>query len=89
MDVDMKEADIEQSQAEGPPKKDDTAPKSSTNAYELPWYCLWLFESLLLWCLNDFNVAKESEAADLCTEAELPSSFLSAAACALWWIIVI
>uniref|UniRef100_A0A9J8C3Y2 Replication factor C (activator 1) 2 n=1 Tax=Cyprinus carpio carpio TaxID=630221 RepID=A0A9J8C3Y2_CYPCA len=37
MDVDMKEADIEQSQAEGPPKKDDTAPKSSTNAYELPW----------------------------------------------------
>ncbi|XP_042566829.1 replication factor C subunit 2 [Cyprinus carpio] len=37
MDVDMKEADIEQGQAEGPPKKDDTAPKSSTNAYELPW----------------------------------------------------
>uniref|UniRef100_A0A8C1QQH4 Replication factor C subunit 2 n=1 Tax=Cyprinus carpio TaxID=7962 RepID=A0A8C1QQH4_CYPCA len=37
MDVDMKEADTEQSQAEGPPKKDDTAPKSSTNAYELPW----------------------------------------------------
>uniref|UniRef100_A0A673H4Z5 Replication factor C subunit 2-like n=1 Tax=Sinocyclocheilus rhinocerous TaxID=307959 RepID=A0A673H4Z5_9TELE len=37
MDVEMKEADSEQSQAYGPPKKDDTAPKSSTNAYELPW----------------------------------------------------
>uniref|UniRef100_A0A671RXV2 Replication factor C subunit 2 n=1 Tax=Sinocyclocheilus anshuiensis TaxID=1608454 RepID=A0A671RXV2_9TELE len=37
MDVEMKEADSEQSQADGPPKRDDTAPKSSTNAYELPW----------------------------------------------------
>uniref|UniRef100_A0A671RSD2 Replication factor C subunit 2 n=1 Tax=Sinocyclocheilus anshuiensis TaxID=1608454 RepID=A0A671RSD2_9TELE len=33
----MKEADSELSQADGPPKKDDTAPKPSTNAYELPW----------------------------------------------------
>ncbi len=47
MDVEMKETDIEQSQADGPPKKDDTAPKPPTNAYELPWYCLWAeFESL-------------------------------------------
>uniref|UniRef100_A0A671RRM7 Replication factor C subunit 2-like n=1 Tax=Sinocyclocheilus anshuiensis TaxID=1608454 RepID=A0A671RRM7_9TELE len=37
MDVEMKEADSELSQADGPPKKDDTAPKPSTNAYELPW----------------------------------------------------
>uniref|UniRef100_A0A8C1U0N7 Replication factor C subunit 2 n=1 Tax=Cyprinus carpio TaxID=7962 RepID=A0A8C1U0N7_CYPCA len=33
----MKEADGEKGQADGPPKKDDTAPKPSTNAYELPW----------------------------------------------------
>ncbi|RXN27058.1 replication factor C subunit 2 [Labeo rohita] len=33
----MKEADSEQSQTDRPPKKDDTAPKPSTNAYELPW----------------------------------------------------
>uniref|UniRef100_A0A8C2JG45 Replication factor C subunit 2 n=1 Tax=Cyprinus carpio TaxID=7962 RepID=A0A8C2JG45_CYPCA len=37
MDVEMKEADGEKGQADGPPKKDDTAPKPSTNAYELPW----------------------------------------------------
>ncbi|ROL47615.1 Replication factor C subunit 2 [Anabarilius grahami] len=36
MDVEMKETDSEQSQADVQPKKDDTAPKTST-AYELPW----------------------------------------------------
>ncbi|XP_051534357.1 replication factor C subunit 2 isoform X2 [Myxocyprinus asiaticus] len=35
MDVEMKETDSEQ--VDGQPKKDDTAPKPSTTAYELPW----------------------------------------------------
>lgn len=43
----MKETDSEQSQVDGQPKKDDTAPKTSSTAYELPWYCLWLFVSAL------------------------------------------
>lgn len=58
----MKETDSEQSQADVQPKKDDTAPKTST-AYELPWYCLWLFVSALSCHLNELNVAKVSEPA--------------------------
>lgn len=54
MDVEMKETDSEQSQADGPPKKDDTAPKPSANAYELPWYCFKLYS-------KHFNVAKDSK----------------------------
>lgn len=42
----MKESDSEQTQAHGPPKKDETAPKPLTTVYELPWYALCQFCSI-------------------------------------------
>jgi len=61
MDVEMKETDGEQSQVDEQPKKDDTPPKTSTTAYELPWYSLWLFVSALSWHLYQLHVVKDSE----------------------------
>lgn len=82
----MKETDSEQSQVDGQPKKDDTAPKTSSTAYELPWYCLWLFVSALSWHLNELHVAKDSEPAAFFfffTTTELPSSSFFAVSCSL------